>query len=262
MSNLLLAAHLLLPVANPDTQSVLILPLEAKQGAPRELAEVVTQLLAADASKLPEFQVVTFREVEGTMSQEQVRQVAGCSTVSCAAEIAGALNTDQIVMGTLANVGDNFVLTLSRIRARDARVVGRATDVVPRLDQNTMLRRIPHVVATLFGVVAEGQPASAPSDDGAAAGRTRGTPLAGVALLASSPVPLAFSVVLVAAAAAVTYGTVALPGVPRPAQSTPGPVAARLAFVVLSVGGAGLLLVISALAMVGGGALAAWKAAG
>ena len=49
---------------------------------------MVTNLLAVEASKVPGYRAVSFREVEGTMSQEQVRQVAGCTSASCAAEIA------------------------------------------------------------------------------------------------------------------------------------------------------------------------------
>src|SRR5436853_7301614 len=91
----------LVAMADPVLPSVIIMPLEAKTGVNKELAEIVTQLLADEASKLGTHRVVTYREVEGTMSAEQLRQVSGCTATSCAAEIAGALNADELAMGQL-----------------------------------------------------------------------------------------------------------------------------------------------------------------
>src|SRR5689334_5362356 len=102
-------------------QSVLLMPLEAK-GVSKDLADQVTSLLAIEMLHRGGVQVVTLREVEGAMSREQIQQMSGCDSVSCMSEIAGALHTDQVVMGTLGVVGATHLLTLSRFRARDVKV--------------------------------------------------------------------------------------------------------------------------------------------
>src|SRR5258708_6351236 len=95
----------LLAVAAPSVAAegirVLVLPLQPLAGTTRDQAELVTSLITAEAARIPGVNVVAFREIEGTLSQDQLRSAAGCATASCAAEIAGALDTDEIVMGSM-----------------------------------------------------------------------------------------------------------------------------------------------------------------
>jgi hypothetical protein len=140
-------AHAVQPT---PARTILLLPLESKGGASRETAEVLTQMMAAEGSKSRNYKMVSFTEIQGTMSQEQVRQVSGCSSNTCAAEIAGALNTDEIVMGTFGKVGDSYVLTATRIRARDAQIVARISERFRDLDENKVLDRLPAVMQLLL----------------------------------------------------------------------------------------------------------------
>jgi hypothetical protein len=147
--------------------SLLVLPFEAKAGVSADLAEILSQLLAGNLAKVGRHRVVTFREIENTLSQEQVKQVTGCGSTSCAAEIAGALNTDEIVMGSLGKAGSHYVLVVSRVRARDAQVAGRLSEVFPKLDEDAMVRRIPAMAVELLGVQPvrpAAVPASAPTE--------------------------------------------------------------------------------------------------
>ncbi len=137
-----------LAVNAPAAETVLVFNIAGKAGVTKEYADTVTQYLAGEASKRTRMKVVTLREVEGTMSAEQLRQVAGCDSVSCAAEIGGALSTDQIVIGDLAKLGDSLVLTMARVRARDATVMGRINRRFKA--DNEILDAMPNMVAELF----------------------------------------------------------------------------------------------------------------
>ena len=145
----MLAATVTAAAAQPT--SVMILPLEAKEGVSRDAADQLSSAMAAHASTLPGLKVVTYREVESTLSQEQVRQVAGCGSVSCAAEIAGALNTNAIVMGSFGRFGADYLLTLSLVSARDAVVTGRSVRRFPGKQMEAVLDAIPQITAELFG---------------------------------------------------------------------------------------------------------------
>lgn len=129
---------------------MLVLPVEAAAGVPARLAAVVTSALTHHAARLPNVRVISYQEVHNTLSQEQVRQVAGCTDASCAAEIAGALNTDEIVLGSLGMAGDAYVLTLARVKARSAQVSGRALERVPQASEQLLIDRMPFIVAGLF----------------------------------------------------------------------------------------------------------------
>jgi len=140
------------PPARARAISVLVLPFEAKGGAPKDFADVLTQLFVSAAGNLRGYKIVAFQEVQHTMSQEQLRMVAGCDTASCAAEIAGALATDQIVIGSITQVGSRYILSLSRIRARDAVVVERAVKQFKGLSQETVVDGLPPLVDALFAL--------------------------------------------------------------------------------------------------------------
>lgn len=154
--------------------SVLLLPVEAKGGANKETADTLTQMMAAEGGKIPGYKVVSFKEIEGTMSQEQVRQIAGCSSNACAAEIAGALNTDEIIMPAFSRVGDSYILTATRLRSRDAMVTGRISERFTGLDENKVLDRLPYVMQTLLSD--SGKPPAATPTPAAAAAPPAATP--------------------------------------------------------------------------------------
>jgi hypothetical protein len=138
-------------VGNPGKViTVLVLPLEAKSGVARDTADQVTSALAAQAGAVPGFRVLALAEIEGTMSQEQLRQVAGCNTASCAAEIAGSLNTDEIVMGTFGRFGNAYLLTLSRVNGRTATTLRRVSHKIPGDKLESTLDDLPRLVDELF----------------------------------------------------------------------------------------------------------------
>jgi len=142
--------------AAPSTQasSVVIMPIEARAGVKPDLAEQVTAAFVPHAARATTARVTSFAEIRGAMSQEQLRQVAGCNATNCAADIAGALDADEIVLGTLGRVGDSFLLNLSRVQARTTLVVARATERFPAANETAILDRLPAVATALFGTPA------------------------------------------------------------------------------------------------------------
>jgi hypothetical protein len=133
-----------------ENRSVLFLPVQARSGVTADLAEQLTSVLAATvATRHPELRVVTLREIDGVMTPEQIKQAAGCDSSSCAAEIAGALNTDEIVLGTLGRVGNSFLITLTRVQAKDGKTLSRLAERTSRLDEEALFDRM-GVIADLL----------------------------------------------------------------------------------------------------------------
>lgn len=133
----------------------------------RDDADVVTSLIAAEAARQPGFRVVTYKEVETSLTQEQLKQAAGCTVVSCAVEIAGALNVDQFIMGTLGRLSGSRVLAIVRLDARTSTVLSRVSGRYDDDEEDDeMLDRLPKLVNRLFRnqapVLATGAPAPAP----------------------------------------------------------------------------------------------------
>jgi hypothetical protein len=136
-------------VASPPV-SVLFLQMEARGGVKTDTAALLMTHIAQEAQRLPGYRVTTQREVEATLSQEQLRQLMGCSSVSCAAEIAGALSTDQIVVGDVGRMGDSYLVSMSRVRAKDASVAGRVAERIPADREDALLDAVPGMVRQLF----------------------------------------------------------------------------------------------------------------
>jgi len=147
----LLASSLAAAQPLPDGRpKVLVLEIEASQGVTKATAEVSTALLLGKLRQLPSIHVMAYRDVEGAMTQEQRRMLAGCDEVSCAAEIAGALNADQVVLGRLGKLGTQYVLYLSRIEQRGARPLANTTRQFSATGDEAVAEQIAPAVRELF----------------------------------------------------------------------------------------------------------------
>lgn len=164
----MLALTALLALAAPPAKpiSMLVMPVVTGAGASSELSEIVTSAISVEVGRDPRFAAVSLDEVKQVLNQDQLRQVAGCDSVSCAIELAGALDTQQALMGSVRVLGGKYVVTLSRVDARTARVYARALAKVST--QGTQLvDRIPSLVREVLGGPVDG---SAPVEQPAAKG--------------------------------------------------------------------------------------------
>lgn len=143
---------LLLAAPPPSTTTtVLVLPLSARGGVSHDVAETLTESVVTTLRRVPHFKVIAFREVEAAMTQEQRRQVQGCDSESCAAEIGGALNADEIVVGSVGRVGREAVLTISRVVTRTGRSAGSTIRRSPAEQEDLFLDEITPMIAELSG---------------------------------------------------------------------------------------------------------------
>jgi hypothetical protein len=127
---------------------VLVLPLQA-QGVPPVVVERVTQALLAEAGRDRSREVKALRDVEAVLKQEERKQLLGCVSVACATDLAQAVEADQLVTGTLTPAEGTYLLGLSRVRARDAVGLARATETLPR-DPEALSRAASRAATALF----------------------------------------------------------------------------------------------------------------
>lgn len=139
---------------------VLFMPLVGKGGVPADVVDQFGAALVAEAAKVKGYRMLSVREVEGLLTQEQMKQNAGCSDQSCALELAGALNTREVVLGSLGVLDREYLVTLSRLDTKTAQVLGRVSERVKDLSLSGALDRIPGMVATLFGTAPLAEPAA------------------------------------------------------------------------------------------------------
>lgn len=110
--------------------SLLVLNTETKGVLSATMARQLEEALVTEATSLPAYQVVSLNQVQALLSQEQLRQATGCDQESCALELAAALNSQQVVMSSVARVQRSWLITLTRMDARKALVLARATGIL------------------------------------------------------------------------------------------------------------------------------------
>ncbi|MFT3842223.1 MAG: FlgO family outer membrane protein [Myxococcaceae bacterium] len=87
-------------------------------GFEKELGDVYLERIITLA-KNSELQVITHRDIEQVLGLDRQKQLMGCDTSSCAAELAGALGVDALLYGTLAKTGGSITLNIRVVRASD-----------------------------------------------------------------------------------------------------------------------------------------------
>jgi hypothetical protein len=135
-----------------SAEKVFVAALTPGAGAdPAEVALVDERLLAS-LRRLPGLEVVGARDVTTMLDLEAVKQQAGCTDgVSCAAEVAGALDAPMLITGQLGQVGQTWVLSLSRMDQRSLQVVARVTREVQGTGADAVFTVLDGQVDELFG---------------------------------------------------------------------------------------------------------------
>lgn len=137
--------------AEPVLQRLLVLPLEAKGGVKVEQVEVISEYLAAEARRIPGYNVMSQTDIERMLSLEMKQQLMGCEATSCLAEIGGALNAQEVLYGSVGKMGERgMVLSLTRISPQTAVSLGGDAERISGKDPERLLQSVSLVLKRLY----------------------------------------------------------------------------------------------------------------
>ncbi len=85
------------------------------------------------------------------LSVERQKQLMGCSDSSCMAEIAGALDVDGVVVGSLARLGESYLLSAQYVDSRTGTTRGHASRRKKGGKIDDVLDELPAVARELLG---------------------------------------------------------------------------------------------------------------
>jgi len=130
--------------------SVAVLNLEGKGDLPKDTADLLTDHLVTAVRDSKAFaRVSSARDVEAAMGMEQQKQMMNCASDSCLAEIAGALNVDFVLTGSVGRLGKEVLLNLRLVTVRSgqstASVSARVGD-----SESGLLDALPRAVDALL----------------------------------------------------------------------------------------------------------------
>ncbi|MBI5526603.1 MAG: hypothetical protein HY897_09730 [Deltaproteobacteria bacterium] len=112
------------PVEGP---TLLVFEVAAGDGVSKDVADMLTEIVVDESSKLKKFRVVGRADLEKTLSAEQKKRLQACADVECVASIVGAAGIDYCLDGVAAQLGDGFFVTLTLTDARRAAVLKNGT---------------------------------------------------------------------------------------------------------------------------------------
>ncbi|MBI5525764.1 MAG: hypothetical protein HY897_05475, partial [Deltaproteobacteria bacterium] len=157
--------------------AIMVLNIKAEEQAGPGIAAILTEIVLNDLHDLKKFRVVGQKDIGQMLSQEQQKQLAGCTDTSCLVEIAGAMGTTYTLDGTVGVVGTSNVLSLSLIDVTKAAVISRKMAVL-KGEREQLLDAVHRLLKELMAPVL--------ADEGSRRGVTQTTPKAA----ASAPVPV------------------------------------------------------------------------
>ncbi len=129
---------------------VAVLPLTVGEGVSAQTAVSVGEALAAELRKLERAQLVTAQQVTAIVSLERQRELIGCGKEACLTELAGVLDVEQVVTGTVSRLGQSWLLQVQRLDAKTAQVLAHAS-TREQGSVDALLDKLPAMALELMG---------------------------------------------------------------------------------------------------------------
>ncbi|MBX5481898.1 MAG: hypothetical protein IRZ16_08690 [Myxococcaceae bacterium] len=133
---------------------IALMPLSPGEGVTESMATSITGALTAELRKLNLAQIVTAQELSAVLGVERQKELLGCSTESCLAELAGALDVDEVILGNLSRVGQSWLLQVNRVNAKTGATVATASRRKKGGTIDDVLDDLPSVSKELFATSA------------------------------------------------------------------------------------------------------------
>jgi hypothetical protein len=117
-----------------------------------ELARVLSDAAASEAGKVSGYQVVSQSEVVAMLGLERAKQMLGCSDdAGCQVELAGALNADRLLAGSVTVIERTALLAVRLIEVKRTRTLARTNATLLEATETELVdaaRRLAHEALT------------------------------------------------------------------------------------------------------------------
>lgn len=111
-------------VTGAPLRRLLVMPVAARSAIAAGVLQAINAHLAAETRHIEGVSATTLADVEQLLSADMRKQLLGCDTTSCMAEVASGLDADELLHGSLTRLAAHeWMLTLTRLDARTATAV-------------------------------------------------------------------------------------------------------------------------------------------
>ncbi|MDP2341027.1 MAG: hypothetical protein Q8O67_08720 [Deltaproteobacteria bacterium] len=105
-----------------------ILDLEVGDAMALARARALSDVVTGEVAALSKCSVLSRSDIRGMLSFESEKQLMGCASDSCMAELAGALGADFLLTGTVSRIEGSLLLSLRMTDMKSLKVARRTTD--------------------------------------------------------------------------------------------------------------------------------------
>jgi hypothetical protein len=161
---------------------IAVTTLAAGEGVSPGAAGPLTSVVVGELRKAPGTQLITQQDIANLLNLEQQKQMLGCQTDQCRADLGNALGVDRLLTGNISKLGESWLLQLTLLDVANAKVVSQVDRRQKGGSVDDLLDAIPAMVKQLLaGQTKNDQAAvgaSAPAPVTAATTPTHGLDLA------------------------------------------------------------------------------------
>lgn len=147
------------PVPRTRIPRMLVLDFAVRGEAATDLARTLTDTAVREVARAGGHQVLSQADVLLQLGVERQKAFLGCSTDrSCMAEIAGAIDADRTLSGTVTSLEGGYLVTASVMDARKIATVGGAEETLRSQRPDELIESVKRVVhRAVTGRAREGQ---------------------------------------------------------------------------------------------------------
>jgi hypothetical protein len=129
--------------------TMVVMPLKPVGNVSAHTCELLTNMLLTQLDEVAGLKTVSRDDIEAMLDVEKQKDLLGCSTTACAAEMGGALGADFVLRGEVGELGSSYNVNFSVIKSQGATVSARASQ---RLDQSedALADALPSLVAEII----------------------------------------------------------------------------------------------------------------
>jgi TolB-like protein len=117
------------PAAKPRPK-LAVMPFAA-QGVEDRVAKILDTLLVTEIDHLGHYEVIGSQDINAILGLDKMKEAMGCTDMSCASSIGGALGVDFMVSGVLGRLGSKLMINVQRIDIRAMSVIKRVAYQIP-----------------------------------------------------------------------------------------------------------------------------------
>ena len=136
--------------AGTGTGSVAIMSFETR-GVSGALAPVINEAVVQEVRSSHAFEkVASQKDVEVLVGVEVMKQFNNCDSNNCMAELAGALNADYVIVGSISRVGASLVLNARLLAVKTSRLLSSVQRRVGAESEDAALDAVRPAIAQLL----------------------------------------------------------------------------------------------------------------